>query len=91
LDKAVVSLKADQPQRKSERIMRTNIEIDDALMAEAIGVSTEKTKKAVVEAALTDYIRLHRQREMLKSFGTIEWEGDLDEMRTDKPDSPWFS
>lgn len=71
--------------------MRTNIEIDDELMAEAIGVSGEKTNKAVVEAALTEYIRLQRQQEKLKSFGTIEWDGDLDDMRTDKPDAPWFS
>ena len=70
--------------------MRTNIDIDDTLMAEAMKASGVKTKKAVVEAALADYIRLQRQREVLKSFGTIDWVGDLDDMRTDKPDSPWF-
>ena len=71
--------------------MRTNIDIDDALMAEAMKASGKKTKKAVVEAALTELIRRKRQRDVLKSFGTIEWVGDLDEMRRDKPDSPWFS
>ena len=71
--------------------MRTNIDIDDTLMAEAMKASGVKTKKAVVEAALADYIRLQRQREVLKSFGTIDWVGDLDDMRTDKPDSPWLS
>ena len=71
--------------------MRTNIDIDDALMAEAMEASDEKTKKAVVEEALTELIRRKRQRDVLKSFGTIEWVGDLDEMRRDKADSPWFS
>jgi Arc/MetJ family transcription regulator len=70
--------------------MRTNIDIDDALMAEAMEASGAKTKKAVVEAGLADYIRFQRQRDVLKSFGTVEWVGNLDEMRTDKPDSPWF-
>lgn len=71
--------------------MRTNIEIDDALMAQALEVGGAKSEKAVVKAALEDYIRLQRQREVLKSFGTVDWVGDLEEMRLDKPDSPWFS
>lgn len=71
--------------------MRTNIDIDDELMAQAMKASEAKTKKAVVEAALEGYIRLQRQREVLKSFGTLDWVGDLEEMRLDKPDSPWFS
>ena len=71
--------------------MRTNIDIDNALLAEAMKVSGGKTKKAVVELALNALIMRQRQMGMLDLFGKIEWVGDLDEMRTDKPDSPWFS
>lgn len=71
--------------------MRTNIDIDDALMAEAMAASGAKTKKAVVEVALHELVRRRRQRDVLKSFGTIEWVGDLEDMRLDKPDSSWLS
>lgn len=62
--------------------MRTNIVIDDKLMREAMKVSGLKTKRAVVDAALRDHIRLHRQRDIMKLRG-IGWEGDLDAMRRD--------
>jgi Arc/MetJ family transcription regulator len=71
--------------------MRTNIDIDDALMAEAMAASGAKTKKAVVEEALNALIMRQRQLGMLALRGKIKWEGDLDEMRLDKPDSPWLS
>lgn len=71
--------------------MRTNIDIDDELMAQAMTATGAKTKKAVVEQALNALIVRQRQLGMLDLFGKIEWVGDLDEMRTDKPDSPWFS
>jgi Arc/MetJ family transcription regulator len=71
--------------------MRTNIDIDDALMAEAMAATGTKTKKAAVEAALTEVIRRKRQLGILELRGKIKWEGDLEEMRLDKPDSPWLS
>jgi Arc/MetJ family transcription regulator len=71
--------------------MRTNIDIDDALMAEAMEATGTTTKKAAVEAALTEMVRRKRQRDVLNSAGTINWQGDLDEMRLDKSDSPWLS
>ena len=57
--------------------MRTNIEIDDALMAEAQKVSGETTKKQTVEQALRLMIRLRRQREVDKAFGKYRWRGNL--------------
>ena len=63
--------------------MRTNIEIDDALMAEAMAVSGAKTKREVVEEALRSFVKLDRQRGILRLRGKINWVGDLDEMRRD--------
>ncbi len=61
--------------------MRTNIDIDDGLLnaaAEALGT---KTKKATVEAALERAVRRHLQKGVKELRGTVEWEGDLEEMR----------
>lgn len=66
--------------------MRTNIEIDDKLMADAQRLSGLPTKKAVVEEALRTLIRLKNQSRILELRGKIEWEGDLDAMRRDDDD-----
>lgn len=61
--------------------MRTNIEIDDALMAEAQKLSGEATKKQTVEQALRLMIRLRRQREVDIAFGKYRWRGKLSRSR----------
>jgi Arc/MetJ family transcription regulator len=57
--------------------MRTNIEIDDALMAEAQKISGHATKKHTVEQALRLMIRLRRQQEVDSAFGKFRWRGNL--------------
>ena len=49
--------------------MRTNIDIDDALMAQAQKASGCATKKQTVEEALRLVIKLRRQREVDAAFG----------------------
>lgn len=61
--------------------MRTNIEIDDALMAEAQRASGLPTKKATVDEALRLLVRLHAQEDILHLAGKVQWEGDLDASR----------
>lgn len=61
--------------------MRTNIEIDDALMSAAMRVSGLKTKRSAVEEGLRLLIRLKGQAEVRSLFGQVRWEGDLDEGR----------
>jgi Arc/MetJ family transcription regulator len=62
-------------------IMRTNIDIDDALMKKALRVTGLKTKRAVVEEGLRLLIRLKEQEEILSLAGKVRWEGDLEESR----------
>jgi Arc/MetJ family transcription regulator len=57
--------------------MRTNIEIDDALMAEAQKASGHVTKKQTVEEALRLLVRLRRQKEADAAFGKYRWRGNL--------------
>ena len=61
--------------------MRTNIEIDDRLMAEAQKLSGLATKKQTVEEALRLMVRLRRQREVDAAFGRYRWTGNLAQSR----------
>ena len=60
--------------------MRTNIDIDDDLMAAALAATGIKTKREVVELALTRLLEIEGQKGILNLKG-IGWVGDLDEMR----------
>ncbi|BEH14963.1 MULTISPECIES: type II toxin-antitoxin system VapB family antitoxin [Marinobacter] len=62
--------------------MRTNIVIDDELMAEALKASGYKTKKEAVEQGLKLLVQLSKQQEIRKLRGKVKWEGDLNEMRS---------
>ncbi|HSS68391.1 MAG TPA: type II toxin-antitoxin system VapB family antitoxin [Nocardioidaceae bacterium] len=64
--------------------MRTNIDIDDDLMREALEVTGLPTKRSVVEEALRRLIALQRQQNVRRLRGRLRWDGDLDEMRRDE-------
>ena len=64
--------------------MRTNIVIDDTLMAEAMKVSALKTKKAVVESGLSLLIQIKKQERIKSLRGKLKWDGDLENMRLDQ-------
>lgn len=61
--------------------MRTNIEIDDKLMRQAMKATGAKTKKAAVEASMREVVQLRRQGRIRKIFGIGGWEGSLAAMR----------
>lgn len=63
--------------------MRTNIVIDDKLMAEALVASGAKTKREAVELGLKALVDLRKQEQARALRGRITWEGDLDAMRSD--------
>jgi len=64
--------------------MRTNIVIDDKLMAEVMASGDFKTKREAVEEGLRTLLRLKRQTDLRKLRGKHEWVGDLDAMRRDR-------
>jgi Arc/MetJ family transcription regulator len=61
--------------------MRTNIDIDDRLMEEAMKSSGSRTKRAAVEAGLRLLIRTRSQDSIRKLRGKVKWEGDLERSR----------
>ncbi len=64
--------------------MRTNIAIDDKLMNAALKTSGLSTKKDVVEEALKLFVQVKKQSKLKKLRGKLKWEGNLDEVRTNK-------
>jgi Arc/MetJ family transcription regulator len=63
--------------------MRTNIIIDDDLMAQAMAATGARTKREAVELGLRTLLRLRRQGEVRRMRGRLDWSGDLEVMRTD--------
>ena len=61
--------------------MRTNIEIDDELLASAMKASGLATKRATVEEGLRLLVRLRSRAEAFEELRGMGWEGNLDEMR----------
>lgn len=64
--------------------MRTNIEIDDKLMSDALRLTGARSKREAVEMGLRTLLRLRQQEELRRLRGKLQWQGDLDAMRTDK-------
>lgn len=64
--------------------MRTNIVIDDKLMRDALRATGLKTKREAVELGLRTLLRLRQQQEIRRLRGKLNWQGDLEEMRTDR-------
>ena len=64
--------------------MRTNIEIDDKLMKDALKATGVKTKREAVELGLKTLVQLRAQEKARELKGKIAWEGDLSAMRTDR-------
>lgn len=60
---------------------KTNIDLDDKLIKEAMKLNKGKTKEEVVNEALRKYILGINQRKFLDLKGKIQWDGDLNEMR----------
>ena len=63
--------------------MRTNIVIDDELIAEAMKLSGARTKREAVEDSLRLMVQLKRQERIRRARGKLKWVDDLDAMRRD--------
>ena len=64
--------------------MRTNVVVDDKLMASALKVSGLKTKKDAIEEGLKLLVQVKSQKKIKRFRGRLKWSGNLDEMRLDK-------
>ena len=75
--------------------MRTNIDIDDDLMREAMRASGARTKRAAVEQGLRLLIDVRGQRAIRRLRGKVKWTGDLERQpawpRRERPVTSWSS
>jgi len=63
------------------RMIRTNIELDEKLVDEAMKLTHKKTKKELVNYALEELVTRFKRKKVLELEGKVEWTGRLDEMR----------
>jgi Arc/MetJ family transcription regulator len=63
---------------------RTNIDIDDELIAEAMRKYNLRTKREAVDLALRRLVGPRLTKEDLDAVHGIGWDGDLDELRRDE-------
>ena len=66
------------------RELRTNIDIDDRLMSQAMRRSGARTKKAAVEAGLRLLAQTHAQGSIRRLRGKVQWEGDLSQSQASR-------
>ena len=64
--------------------MRTNIVIDDELMAEVLKATGISTKREAVEMGLKALLKLKKQESIRGFRGNLDWQGDLDDMRSER-------
>ncbi len=64
--------------------MPMHIDLDESLVTEALRLGQHPTKKAAVNAALAEYVRVLKRRELLALRGRVPWEGSLDALRERK-------
>jgi Arc/MetJ family transcription regulator len=63
---------------KKQFYLATNVKIDEKLIQEALQLGGHRTKRAVIEEALQEYVQRRKQLEVIKLFGTIEYDDDYD-------------
>jgi Arc/MetJ family transcription regulator len=63
---------------------RTNVVLDDKLVAKCQKAAGIKTRRALIQHALEELLRQKNQRKLLELKGKIHWEGDLDAWRTNR-------
>jgi Arc/MetJ family transcription regulator len=79
-ERTMATAVAKAPRRK--RLVRTNVVLDDALVRKAMKLTGIGTKREVIAEALRRLVQLQEQARAIESLrGTIDWDGDLVEMR----------
>jgi Arc/MetJ family transcription regulator len=64
---------------------RTNLVLDEKMLEEATRLAGNRTYSGTVNLALRDFVRRARARRILELAGTGLWQGELGEMRQDRP------
>jgi len=60
---------------------RTNVVLDEQIVGQAKKLTGIKVTRELLDYALRELLRHRRQRDILRLRGTVDWQGDLSEMR----------
>jgi hypothetical protein len=71
--------------------MATDIALDDKLIERARRAGGHKTKKEAVPAALSEYVLYRRQLEVIKHFGTVDFDPGYDDKAERRRKRGWPS
>jgi Arc/MetJ family transcription regulator len=66
---------------------RTNVVLDEKIVSQAKKATGIRVTRQLVDYALREILRHRRQRDILKLRGNVEWEGNLDDMRSGRNSS----
>lgn len=69
--------------------MRTYVDIDEVLLADAMKATGLSTEQATIEEGLRLLLRIHKQAAALANLKGLGWEGDLDDMRLGRHPERW--
>lgn len=64
--------------------MRTHLEIDDTLLRQVVQLGHFPSKRAAVNAALSEYVKLLKRRQLLDLRGKVAWGGNLEQLRASR-------
>jgi Arc/MetJ family transcription regulator len=62
-------------------VKRTNVVLDEKVVGRAKKATGIKVTRQLLDYALRELLRRHRQRDILKLRGQVDWQGDLSAMR----------
>ncbi len=79
----------EQTEQIEQQTTRTNIVLDTRLVETAMQMTGLKTHGELVDYALRELVRHQQQMKLLELKGNIQWEGDLDAMRTEGHREDW--
>lgn len=63
---------------------RTHLDIDDRLLMKGMRIFKCKSKRELVNLALTELLKTAKRKEILALRGQVEWEGNLEELRSSR-------
>jgi Arc/MetJ family transcription regulator len=63
-------------------LMRTTINVEDEILSDLMRFTNAKTRTEAVNHAIAEWVRRQRILHFRSKRGKIQWEGDLDEMRS---------
>ncbi|MCA9433935.1 MAG: type II toxin-antitoxin system VapB family antitoxin [Candidatus Omnitrophica bacterium] len=63
---------------------RTNVVLDDELVKKCLAATGLKTRRELIDYALREVLRHKNQRRLLELKGRVNWEGDLETMRSSR-------